>query len=130
VSDEKNSTATGTIATAESGRAAYVGRFAPSPSGPLHIGSLCTATASYLEARQARGRWLLRMEDLDPARSHDVFASSIVQTLDALGFEWDGTPWRQSQRAAAYAVALGRLRDAGRLFVCRCTRRARAAADS
>jgi glutamyl-Q tRNA(Asp) synthetase len=111
-------------------RPGYVGRFAPSPSGPLHIGSLVTATASFLEARKAGGRWLLRIEDLDPARSTAAFANAILGTLEALGFEWDGTPWRQSERGAAYAEALERLHNAGRLFACSCTRRARAAADS
>jgi glutamyl-Q tRNA(Asp) synthetase len=111
-------------------RPGYVGRFAPSPSGPLHIGSLVTATASFLEARKAGGQWLLRIEDLDPARSSAAFTNAILATLEALGFEWDGTPWRQSQRSAAYAEALERLCAGGRLFACSCTRRARAAADS
>ena len=111
-------------------RAPYVGRFAPTPSGPLHLGSLVTATASYLDARSAGGRWLLRIEDLDPARSRPAFTDAILGTLEAFGFEWDGVPWRQSGRGAAYAASLESLRTLDRLFPCFCTRRVRSAADN
>ncbi len=86
-----------------------VGRFAPSPTGPLHFGSLVTATASYLAARQARGRWLLRIEDLDKPREQPRAAADIIQTLHAYGFEWDGDILYQSQRQDAYHVALAQL---------------------
>lgn len=86
-----------------------VGRFAPSPTGPLHFGSLVAATASYLAARQAQGRWLLRIEDLDKPREQPGATNSIIQTLDAYGFEWDGDILYQSQREDAYRAALARL---------------------
>lgn len=86
-----------------------VGRFAPSPTGPLHFGSLVAATASYLAARQAQGRWLLRIEDLDKPREQPGSVTSIIQTLKAYGFEWDGDILHQSQRQAAYQAALSAL---------------------
>jgi glutamyl-Q tRNA(Asp) synthetase len=109
----------------------YIGRFAPSPTGPLHLGSLMAALASYLEARAAGGQWLVRMEDLDPPREEPGAADAILRTLEAYGFEWDGPVWYQSTRGAAYDVALERLRAAGLAFDCGCTRReARAAAEA
>lgn len=109
----------------------YIGRFAPSPTGPLHLGSLMAALASYLEARAHGGRWLVRMEDLDPPREEAGAADAILRTLAAYGFEWDGPVWYQSQRGAAYEAALDRLRAAGLAFDCGCTRReARAAAEA
>ncbi|MCW9057601.1 MAG: tRNA glutamyl-Q(34) synthetase GluQRS [Gammaproteobacteria bacterium] len=103
--------------------AVYRGRFAPSPTGPLHFGSLVAAVGSYLDARRQGGEWLLRMEDLDPPREQPGAADQILRTLEAYGFEWDGPVWYQSQRSEAYLAALEILRDAGLVFDCACTRR-------
>jgi glutamyl-Q tRNA(Asp) synthetase len=100
----------------------YVGRFAPSPTGPLHLGSLATAVASYLHARQARGRWLVRIEDIDPPREVPGAAAQILRTLEAFELEWDGPVLYQSSRRAAYDAAANQLVDAGRAFRCRCSR--------
>ena len=100
----------------------YIGRFAPSPTGPLHLGSLMAAVGSYLEAQAHGGRWLLRMEDLDPPREMPGAADSILRDLEALGFHWDGPVVYQSRRLDAYEEALGRLQQAGHLFPCACTR--------
>jgi glutamyl-Q tRNA(Asp) synthetase len=102
--------------------APYVGRFAPSPTGPLHFGSLVAAAASYADARAVGGRWLLRIEDLDPPREQPGAIASILQTLETYGFEWDGPVCYQSRRDAAYAQALQRLRDERKVFACACTR--------
>jgi glutamyl-Q tRNA(Asp) synthetase len=101
---------------------AYRGRFAPSPTGPLHFGSLVAATASYLDARHAGGEWLLRIEDLDPPREVPGSADEIVATLDALGFQWNESILKQCERDAVYQAALDRLLDAGRAFPCSCSR--------
>jgi len=101
----------------------YVGRFAPSPTGPLHFGSLATAVGSYCLARQARGRWLLRMEDLDAPRVVPGAAADILQALEKLGFEWDGEIVWQSRRQEAYRQALEQLRARGLVFACACSRR-------
>lgn len=100
----------------------YIGRFAPSPSGPLHFGSLVAAVASYLDARHQRGQWLLRMEDLDPAREPPEAADLILHTLEVYGLHWDGTVLYQSQRLDTYSDALSTLEIQGRLFPCQCTR--------
>jgi glutamyl-Q tRNA(Asp) synthetase len=100
----------------------YVGRFAPSPTGPLHLGSLMAAMGSYLEARAHGGRWLLRMEDLDPPREMPVAADGILRDLAALGFYWDGAILYQSSRGDAYETALDQLQREGHLFPCACTR--------
>ena len=100
----------------------YVGRFAPSPTGPLHFGSLIAALASYADARAAGGRWLLRIEDLDPPREQRGAAARIVRTLERFGFEWDGTIRYQSARDAAYRHAFEQLVRNGRTFACGCTR--------
>jgi glutamyl-Q tRNA(Asp) synthetase len=106
-----------------------IGRFAPSPNGPLHLGSLVTAAASLLQARAQGGQWLVRIEDLDPQRSLAGMAEQQLRTLESLGFEWDGPIWYQSQRHAAYAEALERLRLAGHTYLCSCSRREQAEAD-
>lgn len=100
----------------------YIGRFAPSPTGPLHFGSLVAGLASWLDARAARGKWLLRMEDLDKPREQPGAADAILQQLDDLGLHWDGPVFHQSSRAAAYAAALQRLSTLGATYPCGCTR--------
>lgn len=103
--------------------AAYVGRFAPSPTGPLHFGSLLAAVASYLEARTRHGRWLLRIEDIDPPREEAGAAEAIVHCLDAYGFRWDGPVLRQSRNEPRHLAAVERLVADGLAYPCRCTRR-------
>ncbi len=102
---------------------AYVGRFAPSPTGPLHFGSLVAAVGSFADARAHGGRWLLRIEDVDAPRTVPGAADAILRTLTRFGFEWDAEPWWQSHRLAHYAEALERLRASGNAFPCACTRR-------
>ena len=106
-----------------SGGPGYVGRFAPSPTGPLHAGSLATALASRLDALAHDGRWLLRIEDLDPPREAPGAAAGIVETLARLGFAPDGPVEHQSRRGARYQEAFERLRAAGLVYPCACTRR-------
>jgi len=104
-----------------SNQTSYIGRFAPSPTGPLHAGSLVAAMASYLDAKANHGRWLLRMEDVDEARTTAGAAESILADLDTLGMHWDGEVVFQSQRTGLYEAAFDRL---GRLaYPCGCTRR-------
>lgn len=98
-----------------------IGRFAPSPTGLLHFGSLVAATASYLSTRQAGGHWLLRIEDLDKPREQPGAAAAIIHTLEAYGFRWDGEILYQSQRLAAYRAALDALSDY--TYPCTCTRK-------
>ncbi|MDO8272297.1 MAG: tRNA glutamyl-Q(34) synthetase GluQRS [Gammaproteobacteria bacterium] len=105
-----------------SNKADYIGRFAPSPSGPLHFGSLVAALASYLDARSAQGLWLLRMEDLDPAREPPEASVQILSTLEAFGLHWDGPVLYQSQRLGAYADALANLQERGLIYSCDCSR--------
>lgn len=100
----------------------YVGRFAPSPTGPLHLGSLATAVASFLDARAHRGRWLLRIEDIDPPREVPGAAATIAGQLDAHGLHWDGAIVHQSQRLSQYERALAKLAAAGLLYRCTCNR--------
>ncbi len=102
---------------------AYCGRFAPSPTGPLHFGSLVAAVGSLLEARTRHGEWRLRMEDVDAPRCSKQAASEILHALEACGFVWDGDVVWQSRRAEVYAAALERLKAAGRVFPCACSRR-------
>jgi glutamyl-Q tRNA(Asp) synthetase len=101
----------------------YVGRFAPSPTGPLHFGSLVAALASYLEARVAKGKWLLRMEDLDKAREQPGAADEILRALERLGFEWDGPVLVQSERLERYRAALDEVTQRGLAYPCSCTRK-------
>jgi glutamyl-tRNA synthetase len=98
------------------------GRFAPSPTGPLHLGSLRTALVAWLFARSAGARFRVRVEDLDPQRSRPTFEASQLADLQALGIDWDGPVVRQSDRLARYAEALATLERAGRLYPCFCTR--------
>ena len=101
----------------------YIGRFAPSPTGLLHIGSLLTAVASYADARFHSGKWLLRMEDLDPPREMQGAADNILFTLEKFGFEWDGEVAYQSQRHAFYRDALDDLRVRNLVYPCDCSRK-------
>ncbi len=101
----------------------YRGRFAPSPTGPLHFGSLVAAVGSYLDARAHGGAWLVRMEDVDTPRNVPGAADDILATLEAYGFAWDGPVLWQSSRFAAYAEALARLVDAGLAYGCACSRK-------
>ncbi|HEY6240370.1 MAG TPA: tRNA glutamyl-Q(34) synthetase GluQRS [Burkholderiales bacterium] len=101
----------------------YRGRFAPSPTGPLHFGSLVAAVGSYLDARWNKGRWLVRIEDLDRAREAPGAADAILRALEGFGFEWDEETMFQSRRNEAYHAALSRLQDQKAIFPCTCTRR-------
>jgi glutamyl-Q tRNA(Asp) synthetase len=105
----------------------YRGRFAPSPTGPLHAGSVMAALASYLEARTQQGSWLLRMEDLDPPRESPQAASRILFDLEALGLHWDGPVLYQSQRHKAYDAAIAQLTAQGDTYWCSCSRHVLAA---
>lgn len=101
----------------------YVGRFAPSPSGSLHFGSLIAAVGSYLRARAQQGKWLLRIEDIDPPREVDGAADDIRRTLELFGFEWDDKIVYQSQRFDAYDVAVQQLLKHQEAYYCHCTRK-------
>jgi glutamyl-Q tRNA(Asp) synthetase len=101
----------------------YRGRFAPSPTGPLHFGSLIAAVGSYLDARVHRGEWLVRMENVDRPREVAGAAAGILSTLEQLGMEWDGAVMYQNRRTEAYQAALEKLRASGSLYPCACSRR-------
>lgn len=101
----------------------YCGRFAPSPTGPLHFGSLVAAMGSYLDALSHSGHWLVRIEDLDPPREVPGAASDILRTLEAFGFSWDGPVLYQSSRIAAYQAAVEQLKRGNWAYECSCSRR-------
>jgi glutamyl-Q tRNA(Asp) synthetase len=101
----------------------YRGRFAPSPTGPLHFGSLVSALASWLDARAHRGTWLVRIEDIDGPRTVPGAAEEILATLERFGMHADEPPVWQSQRTTRYARALEQLRSAGLIYPCGCTRK-------
>jgi len=101
----------------------YVGRFAPSPTGPLHFGSLLAALASFLDARAQNGQWLVRIEDLDPPREQPGASDDILCTLEAYHLTWDGTVLYQSQRGDRYDAALEQLAHQGNAFPCACSRK-------
>lgn len=104
----------------------YIGRFAPSPSGPLHFGSLVAALASYLDAKAHGGMWRVRIEDVDETRCNSVYAEDILRTLTAFGLNWDGEVVTQSLRKPAYEQALASLSTASRqplTYLCRCSRK-------
>lgn len=102
---------------------AYRGRFAPSPTGPLHFGSLVTAVGSYLDAKANKGIWLVRMEDIDQTRTVPGAADAILRMLETLGMAWDEQVIHQSRRDDAYAAALDKLKKRGLIYPCSCSRR-------
>ena len=101
----------------------YIGRFAPSPTGPLHFGSLVAAVASYADALAADGQWLLRIEDVDTTRCSRAAENEILQQLTAYGFVANGSVIRQSERSEIYEAAIARLADVGQVFACTCSRK-------
>ena len=103
--------------------AEYVGRFAPSPTGPLHFGSLVAALASYMEAKAAKGKWLLRLEDLDRPREQPGAADAILRALERLGLEWDGPVLAQGARLERYRAVVDDLARRGFAYPCGCTRK-------
>lgn len=104
-------------------RGRYRGRFAPSPTGPLHFGSLLSALASFLDARHQGGEWLVRIEDVDTPRTVAGAAAGILRSLEYHHLHWDGPVVRQSERTPTYQSALERLRDAALVYPCSCSRR-------
>jgi glutamyl-Q tRNA(Asp) synthetase len=100
----------------------YIGRFAPSPTGPLHFGSLLAALASFLDARANQGKWLMRIEDLDPPREPAGSAELILQQLQDFGMNWDDEVLYQSTRLGVYEEVMGQLQDKGLAYPCDCTR--------
>ncbi|MDR9828432.1 tRNA glutamyl-Q(34) synthetase GluQRS [Vibrio sp. FNV 38] len=101
----------------------YIGRFAPSPSGPLHFGSLMAALGSYFQAKSRQGQWLVRMEDLDPPREQPGAADSILRTLEDYHLEWDGHVVYQSQRHELYQAQIDQWFKQGEAYYCQCTRK-------
>ncbi|MCL4122828.1 UNVERIFIED_CONTAM: hypothetical protein GTU68_051572 [Idotea baltica] len=101
----------------------YIGRFAPSPSGPLHFGSLVAALGSYLQAKSQQGKWLVRIEDLDPPREVIGASDLIIQTLEDYGFEWDSDIVYQSQRHDIYQSQIDHWIDKNNAYFCQCTRK-------
>lgn len=101
----------------------YCGRFAPSPTGPLHFGSLVAAVASFADARSQLGNWLVRVEDVDETRTRPGAEQEILATLQAFGMHWDQPPVRQSERKPLYEAAIAQLRRGGLAYRCNCSRR-------
>jgi len=101
----------------------YIGRFAPSPSGPLHFGSLIAALGSYFQAKSQQGQWLVRIEDLDPPREMPGASSLILETLEAYQLHWDGEVVYQSQRHELYQEQINRWLQSGQAYYCQCTRK-------
>ena len=118
---QRDNSATATTGIGEPDR--YVGRFAPSPTGPLHFGSLVAAVASYLQARINDGHWLLRIEDIDPPREQPGATNEIISALEDHGFEWDGDVIFQSESADAHQAALTSLIERKLAYPCKCSRR-------
>ncbi|MBU0784659.1 MAG: tRNA glutamyl-Q(34) synthetase GluQRS [Gammaproteobacteria bacterium] len=106
-----------------SAHANYIGRFAPSPTGPLHLGSLAAALGSFLDAKVHQGQWLLRIEDIDEGRCDAASVEHIVHTLKRHGLQWQSEVWVQSQRHAVYQAALKQLQDKNLTYPCACTRK-------
>ncbi|EEO27529.1 tRNA glutamyl-Q(34) synthetase GluQRS [Oxalobacter paraformigenes] len=104
-------------------RTSYRGRFAPSPTGELHFGSLIAAVGSYLDAKANGGEWIVRIEDVDITRCRPEYETSILQTLEAFGFEWDGPVFRQSGRREYYRDVFESLKKKGFVYGCACTRK-------
>lgn len=118
------------MSSAATTTSSYVGRFAPSPTGPLHFGSLVAALAGFLDARHQSGRWLLRIEDLDPPREQAGSIELIIRSLETHGLHWDGAILYQSRRLSDYAHTLNLLHEQGLIFPCYCSRKALAAKPS
>ena len=112
-----------TVSPADSPPRPYVGRFAPSPTGSLHLGSLVAAVGSYLDARHHGGRWLVRIEDLDTPRVRRGSDTEILHTLELFGLTWDGPVEYQSRQTDRYVSAIDKLRQAGLTYECSCSRR-------
>ena len=110
--------------------AAYIGRFAPSPTGSLHLGSLLAAVGSFLDARSRGGRWLVRMEDLDGARVVPGCADEMLRTLESFDLLWDGEVEYQSRRTASLCRGARVAARRGLMFECSCSRRELAAEDA
>lgn len=105
------------------GPTSYVGRFAPSPTGPLHFGSLLAAVASYSQAKTKNGKWLLRIEDIDPPREQPGSDKLIIEALEAHGFEWDGPVTYQGSFTSQHELLVQTLIDSGHAYPCSCSRR-------
>ena len=111
------------IMCTESTSKPYIGRFAPSPTGPLHFGSLVAAMASYCDAKANAGKWLVRIEDLDRPREVSGAADDILRSLEAFGFEWDGEITYQSKHDGLYGEVLNQLQKQALIYPCTCTRK-------